>query len=849
MPTQMEATASPDLSKTDPPEPADIATNKYTVWVVTATILLCAFAWSFFSELNNSIDTIGLYSSVYTYLHYGKMTSPAYHFFHAMIIHPPTRYLAVALLMKAGIPFQYAMCVPAFLLMSVAILVIATSRFSSSAKIFLLCGMLMGTLQVGPMELRPDLDVGLAWFAGLVTLEAGRLQNWDSKRLFLGAFLLTAASGIHYTASVAWLGAVVYIYAGWCLADSKWKTVLSIIAGGCLFGIPYLALFVIPHWVEINSWIHATQATAGILASVRNHYHAYKLLYADCTNIPCRIVFWPLGAGLPVVIIAFPVLFCIRQVRGLALASLPQVLFFLLFAQRKPTMPGYFLPELILYSCAISFLCIWTIRRLEEHFRKPARLALPIASVVLLSAVLSAAPWLKYTYLRVRPDELGIARAAGRRILGPNALVGVRFAGYYTNGGTYLYLIEPELLWHNLGNLNLKSYFDNFDALAEDAFMSDATVNEQNKSLTSWYADGVLQLRGFYFSGSQEDLFHLFGFQNNLRSYLLLSARKPSTLQGFVLLPDGRQVAEYREEADGKDVFVAAVCDSRPNLNLPGLEYPDFFLLPSEDHNPLQKGLLTFVTESQAFLRLQPLLAGTCTFHEKRVMKKNLISTQTFLAALKGDQDIHFYDILGDATDARYGPEARIEFGADLWPSSITFLHGAQKGESYSFIGAGARQLFRSDMDSTDGWWASPQKKVYGLEIVASDLRAGERSGDYKTDKAGGYIVSNYEPVPADGSALYFFTWVKTIRPGDPPKLTLQNETYNSMAVAHALAQRNDGWTLLGGWIPRTSAQQVRLLIEQDKNMESLIDKTFIVAVSAGDRNRSIEMKTERMIH
>ena len=126
--------------------------------MVAVAVLACSFVWAFFSELNINVDTIGLFNPVYMYLHYGKMTSPVYNFFHSMVIHPPTHYLEVALLMKVGIPFPYAVSVPSFLLILIAVLVISTGRFSSFIKSSLLCGLLIGMLRLGPIDLRPDLD-------------------------------------------------------------------------------------------------------------------------------------------------------------------------------------------------------------------------------------------------------------------------------------------------------------------------------------------------------------------------------------------------------------------------------------------------------------------------------------------------------------------------------------------------------------------------------------------------------------------------------------------------------------------------------------------------------------------
>src|SRR5262249_1435546 len=83
-----------------------------------------------------------------------------------------------------------------------------------------------------------------------VALETGRRANWDLHRLFLGAFLLTFASGLQWFSSGAFLGVAVYVV--WVLISLGPRRVLpvvsSLVAGGLLFGIPYLVLFVLPDW-------------------------------------------------------------------------------------------------------------------------------------------------------------------------------------------------------------------------------------------------------------------------------------------------------------------------------------------------------------------------------------------------------------------------------------------------------------------------------------------------------------------------------------------------------------------------------------------------------------------------
>ena len=630
------------------------AAGSYVVALMAIIIIVYAAVWAFFAPLSYSIDDVVTYNPIYMYVHTGAMTFPSYDYFHSMVVHPPTHYLVLAWFMKAGIPLQYVASVPPFLLILLTVLLIVRSRFAAEIKISLLFGFFASVVFLlwayGPTSfgMRPDWHLAFAWFAGLVALESGRLQSWDTLRLALGAFLLTYASGIHYPGSLAWTGVLVYVV--WLLRDLHrlkrergWsgalRPLLALVVGGCAFGIPYLLFFLIPYWHEILSFIATTNATAGVSASLAEHIRVYRAqyLYFPPGDF-IRILYAPLAIGLPTVLISTAILLPIKQMRGLALASLPQLLFLLLFVQRKIDY-RYLLPELLLYVCSLSILfaqvCRVTVTKLWPQHR---RLLVPFLAVFFCGALVAGTmqEGIGTISFKPRPNTMAIARAAGRQILGSHAFVGARIGRSYDNGGDISYMVDGDL-WRKFSDPELRKYFNTFDAIVEDPHMSDVPYSENKQSLSSWYAEGLLNVRGFFSSAAGID-------------YLLLNAHPSINLEGYELRPDGR-IAHFLEQRDANWVFLSTICGrvELNKLNLP-MEFESSYLLPPE--GPILKQLDLLVMKRDEYQRMRSKIVSQCTIRDEVPMTMDIQDANQLLATLKDDRTIRFYPSLEEALDA-----------------------------------------------------------------------------------------------------------------------------------------------------------------------------------------------------
>lgn len=530
-------------------------------------VLVLALAAVFllaFMDRAVTFDEAGLYNPAYMLLHYGRMTYPIHGHFDDMVIHPPVHYLVLAWLMKTGLSLFHAAAVPPILFFLILGWMLLFSPFQFPVKVGLLFGTYLAVLVWTSIQtVRPDVSLSLAWIAGLASLEAGRLAQWDSKRLFAGSLLLTYAATLHYPGSFCWIGALVYVV--WSALSLPWlearRRVAAITAGILLIGVPYVLLFLIPFRHEIYDVIHQVQGPGGAAVAIRQHLEAYRrysnLRHLFAANQPLvQTLLAPLWHWrVPAAFVGAPLLFAFPCTRGLALAALPQVLFILLGARHKDTrFSGYFAPELILYlSAAISLamaVMLFLARRLPSRIASTAVVTLGLAGLTALTLhdKSSVADAIRFTR---NLNDLDLGRAAARDIAGPHAFVGSTSLGvWYTGGASDFYDVSPEIRYGPSLAIDPKKYFSRFDGLVIDQLNSWVTWNKERVGLTSFYLSRDLHLKGFWFNDRR-------GEGESQLSWLMFAAAS-SPVRGYAT----RNSRMYRfEQAEaGDSVFFCAVC-------------------------------------------------------------------------------------------------------------------------------------------------------------------------------------------------------------------------------------------------------------------------------------------------
>ncbi|HEV2688634.1 MAG TPA: hypothetical protein VGV35_08775 [Bryobacteraceae bacterium] len=549
-PTPEVETPVPPQVPLSPPIPRFPEAVGVAIVLVVALLLLGAY----FSNRGGDVDEVGLFNPAYMDLHYGKISYPIYGYFNEMVVHPPVHYKIVAAFMRRGLTYYYAEATPTLLLLLAGVLLIAVSGFPAPVKIGLLCG-LVGPIAAFAKEdlelfgMRPEAHINAAWLAGLIALESGRLRNWDLKRMFIGAFLLTYASGLHYYAAPALLGVLVYMI--WALAQLGWrrasKPLLGMAAGGLLFGVPYLLLFLIPEWRPVMEMLRSVPQE-GMWQILRNHIDQYRYWATQHDGVfGLGLWFW---LGVPVVLVSTPILIALPSTRALALAALPLEVFVLLFAGHKHAY--YFIHEVSIYCAAVvAGGTILAERLVATLARQIPRRAVLTTAASIVTMILLAAKWNaghSTISLEPREQEAEVARAAGKAMLGLNARVGSRLAPWYTSGADQWVNISSDLLWRALPpEFDVAQYVARFDAVAETSHMSNSTQNGRNATLSSWYLDGILHLAGFFFAES-----------NMEASYLLLRGTPSPPVRGYALRHGG--LVRFEEDTAGDHELVTLTC-------------------------------------------------------------------------------------------------------------------------------------------------------------------------------------------------------------------------------------------------------------------------------------------------
>jgi hypothetical protein len=352
--------------------------------VVSITL---ALVWCFFLERRISFDDLIEINPPYMFVNYGVLSWPSHGDYYHLALRPPSHSLMVGLLMKALVPVPYAEALPTFILISIAILLVVRSSFSDDVKISLMFGLIAGSLlpaiaasgPYGAGIMRPDYEWAFAWFAGLVGLESGRLNDWNPTRVFVGSLLLTYSSTTHYPAILGWTGVVVYFI--WIAKTRGWKIgrrpMLSLAVGVLLVEVPFLLLWAIPNFLYILGFLTGPggENFQGIAANLSFHSQRYLSFATIFPYYPSRALFFPLLIGVPCMLFSVPILFSRSETRGLAVASLPNLLLLWLFIKAGVGRSGfgeiglaYYFSEFMLY-CTVAH----SVRKMASHHQSAHR--------------------------------------------------------------------------------------------------------------------------------------------------------------------------------------------------------------------------------------------------------------------------------------------------------------------------------------------------------------------------------------------------------------------------------------------------------------------------------------------
>jgi hypothetical protein len=534
-------------------------------FVVAAAIIGLVVAHLFILDRPVKIDDGGLINPILEYVHTGRVVYPAHGSDHAesMIIHPPVHYWLAGVLVKLGWNLYPALVTLPFIMAVVALVAITLAPFTSGVKVALAFGLLVPNFILIDLDpIRPELQMALAWLAALVLLESGRRREWSAPQLFAGSFLLAYAAGLHYFAYPAILGLAVYTWLA--IHDLEWRSagraITWIAAGAALFVVPYCLLFLVPEAKNIAALVTALRAvvtTGGDdqsrFAAFQLHRESYPSAYVFMLESSQRyrsIFAYPfkpvLMNAIPAVMLSVPLLLIEPQTRTMALASLGFQLPLLLLFRHK-SLP-YYRAEFALLTAAFIVVAIRAAEMVTARLGGRPSWVAPLASVLLATAAVADSRIWSIPAGGVFVDEIAVARAAGKAVIGNDALVAGRSVClWYTSGARYYRNVTGDLLYpRDISRVVPSRYFVPFDAVAEDAQGSSVTYNLQRKSLPSWYMDGTLQLLGLYAGRNP---------RGDNAGYFLSGVRSRGPVLAFYWCGD--RLCRFTERVDGDAVLLA----------------------------------------------------------------------------------------------------------------------------------------------------------------------------------------------------------------------------------------------------------------------------------------------------
>jgi hypothetical protein len=673
-----------------------------------------------FISVHPGFDDEGLYNPIYLFSHAARATYPIYSFpgsDQAMFVHPPGDAVFVgAFQWLTGWPAMAAGIGTVLLLIFVALGLTAWSRFSLAVKLGLFAGIAAGLVAWGgEWFLRPDDRLAVSFIAGLIALETGRLAGWATGRLFLGAVLVCLSCTLHYPGS-ADVGAIA-IYAIWVVRERRSvrdaaRPLAALGLGSAIVGIPYVVLFAIPFWHDITAFAHlANQELAsqynGVFGAFRLHRDVYSYIYHAQIGGPfLSALASPFTRfGIPLVFVTTPILYWRRETRGIALGSLPGLLFLLLFTHTKIARNSdYYTTEFTLYYFCLAYLAVlavtWAGQRLGlavllrtaiAGAAGAAALALVFFYAVPVSLAGSGRDW--------HPDhaDMEIARAATASTLPSNSVVILDPALnlWYMGGGWTDYEMFRDIGYAtDLSPFNLPAYFASATAVvtANEGSADWAVSNVQREGTGTWYADRLLTPFRFYFGRS------LTPPSTPDISFLLMSAH-PQPVVGNVL--EGNTVVRYAEATGGSHVLAEALCDvSASTVKALPLEYQVTLFLPGrtnvdpyvdERQGNRRYAMQTFLDTRADYLtnRLPQMRREGCQIHA--AVPLEVVSRTPASKVLddyqKVDQrrTIKFPSYYSPAVDALYSPTVPVQ----SVPHGVASNFDVSQGASERFIGSG----------------------------------------------------------------------------------------------------------------------------------------------------------------
>ncbi|NQU60333.1 MAG: hypothetical protein HQ512_04320 [Rhodospirillales bacterium] len=670
--------------------------TRISPYFVPGLALLVVFLVIFYAGFGQrpiNFDEPGIFNAPYMFAQYNSVSYPVWYHrfsdsFETYYFHPPVYYTALGTIMKV-VSVYYAEAVIPTLIFMISVWLIVSMRapsfykFSYLLSLFSLVVVYIVT-SMANFGVRPDMVMALCWAAGLLAMEKSRLEGWSWPMMFLGSFLAVLASSLHYIGVFFMASVPVYCFfayreLGW--RQSK-KVLAAAVGGGCLIGVPYLVLFIIPNFEQIINWLTRAEF------SNEHGSNPFRIFWFKVSSNAARDLSWSpveffrVFPGLlmrwyvPIGLFAAAGLLMIRNTRTLAWAALPHMIFIYFIADKNQST--YIIPEYFFIFLLVFTGSLLTVQRLLRHIRLSnwERPVMFVLCVSFAGHMAGSAPHFQYAFKQIGKFQvhwMEVARAAGQRIIGTDAVVGENTAAFYISGARYWYPEGPMFLlpdertfppgqktrrkknrWHT-------GVLDEEKRLSAPTSIVGFTLNSPSWLLPKHLKAGGKKvdgnLAGYYADGK----LNILGVVNTPANIgiMFFSTRKPDHARYFQINHYTRRISEFVESGQGDTIFGTYLCLTLKDI--PEQKYFRFYhpfitYLEVDGKNPQILGV--FRTPKRTFDKMTKVLSPDCYIKESHLGTVRSYSLVDFMKANPDfHKDISFFPNQQQAIEAKRATE------------------------------------------------------------------------------------------------------------------------------------------------------------------------------------------------
>lgn len=329
----------------------------------------------------------------------------------------------------------------------------------------------------------------------------------------------------------------------------------------------------------------------------------------------------------------------------MALACLPMPLFIYMYSRGKSA--GYYHPELVLLYIGSWIAILHVARSLMRRIKPTWWSTFLIFWMVSYSFTGFQHKYYAFTEeikLKPRDYEMHLARACMQEVVGREALITGRENVWYTGGGHYYYDLTGDIVYaDSLGNRNIAGYFSDFDAVVEHNPGANRTLVKELETISSWYADSTLRLKGFYLTNNNLDISDL--------AMIALSPQETRQITGFAC-DRYHTLYQFSEDSTGSFVFSVYVCPNDTAYRI-FHEHAYFVnIIPIPDMNgsinqmnaDARENLVLTIMPFDAYIGRKPEYTARFKLREEIRMNRKTIKKETLLNELRQtDKTIKFY--------------------------------------------------------------------------------------------------------------------------------------------------------------------------------------------------------------